>query len=63
MNPSNPKSPKTFGERFRDEGLVGALSKKSNSKKADPNAMHFLEHLEELRWVILKVYVLLLLDA
>ena len=54
MNPSNPKSPKTFGERFRDEGLVGALSKKSNSKKADPNAMHFLEHLEELRWVILK---------
>ncbi len=46
--------PKGFGERFREEGLVGVLKKKGKAKKADPNAMHFLEHLEELRWVILK---------
>ena len=54
MNTDENSGPKTFGERFRQEGLVGALKRKSNDKKSDPNAMHFLEHLEELRWVILK---------
>ena len=48
------KKPKTFGERFQEEGLSGFIKKKNPSKKADPNEMHFLEHLEELRWVILK---------
>ena len=54
MNSKDQKGPKTFGERFREEGLMGALGKKKNPSKSDPNAMHFLEHLEELRWVILK---------
>ena len=48
------KKPKTFGERFQEEGLSGFIKKKNPSKKTDPNEMHFLEHLEELRWVILK---------
>ena len=54
MNSKDQKGPKTFGERFREDGLMGALGKKKNPSKSDPNAMHFLEHLEELRWVILK---------
>ncbi len=48
------KKPKTFGEKFQEEGLSGFIKKKSKAGKADPNEMHFLEHLEELRWVILK---------
>lgn len=55
--------PKGFGERFREEGLVGALRKKGKSTKSDPNAMHFLEHLEELRWVILKAVCAFLLGC
>ena len=43
----------TFGQRFRERGLIGALGGKKNIK-ADPNKMHFLEHLEEMRWVIFK---------
>ena len=46
------KKPKTFGERFKDEGITGIL--KSKGSKTNANEMHFLEHLEELRWVILK---------
>ena len=48
------KKPKTFGERFQEEGLSGFIKKKNPNEKTDPNEMHFLEHLEELRWVILK---------
>jgi len=61
-NPSNNDKPKTFGERFKDRGLVGALAKKPKGK-SDPNKMHFLEHLEEMRWVILKVVVVFLLGC
>lgn len=46
------KKPKTFGERFKDEGITGIL--KGKGSKTNANEMHFLEHLEELRWVILK---------
>jgi Tat protein translocase TatC len=46
------KKPKTFGERFKDEGITGIL--KSKGSKTNANEMHFLEHLEELRWVIFK---------
>ena len=46
--------PKTFGEKFKEEGFVGMLKKKGNPDKSSPNEMHFLEHLEELRWVIFK---------
>ncbi|MBT3666804.1 MAG: hypothetical protein HN548_04930 [Opitutae bacterium] len=46
------KKPKTFGERFKDEGITGIL--KGKGSKSNANEMHFLEHLEELRWVILK---------
>lgn len=54
MTRKHSAGPKTFGERFRNDGLLGALKKKSEKSQADPNAMHFLEHLEELRWVLLK---------
>jgi len=54
MTRKHSAGPKTFGERFRNDGLLGALKKKSEKRKADPNAMHFLEHLEELRWVLVK---------
>lgn len=46
--------PKTFGEKFKEEGLVGMLKKKGDPDKSKGNEMHFLEHLEELRWVIFK---------
>ncbi len=46
--------PKTFGERFKSEGLTGILKGKNKGSKTNANEMHFLEHLEELRWVILK---------
>ncbi|MBT3638211.1 MAG: hypothetical protein HN531_14840, partial [Opitutae bacterium] len=46
--------PKTFGEKFKEDGLVGMLKKKGDSGKSKPNEMHFLEHLEELRWVVFK---------
>ncbi|MEK9632519.1 MAG: hypothetical protein VW622_01655, partial [Opitutae bacterium] len=46
--------PKTFGERFKEDGLVGMFKKKPDSGKPKPDEMHFLEHLEELRWVIFK---------
>ena len=48
MTRKHSAGPKTFGERFRNDGLLGALKKKSEKSQADPNAMHFLEHLEEL---------------
>ena len=47
-----PKQPKTFGEKFKDDGLLGIIKKKQ--RKNNPNEMHFLQHLEELRWVIFK---------
>ena len=46
--------PKTFGERFKEDVLVGMLKKKVDSAKSKANEMHFLEHLEELRWVVFK---------
>ena len=46
--------PKTFGERFKEDGLVGMFKKKPDAGKPKPDEMHFLEHLEELRWVIFK---------
>ncbi|MEC8243351.1 MAG: twin-arginine translocase subunit TatC [Verrucomicrobiota bacterium] len=62
---SSPKDqrPASFGDRFREEGLSGILKKKPKDPKADPNEMHFLEHLEELRWVILKSVVAFLLGC
>jgi len=51
--PTPSEKPQTFGDRFREKGLIGALGKKS-ATKSDPNQMHFLEHLEEMRWVIFK---------
>lgn len=60
---SNPGKPKTFGEKFKEDGLVGMLKKKKKGDESDPNEMHFLEHLEELRWVILKAIVAFLLGC
>ena len=60
---SNSDKPKTFGEKFKEGGLVGMLRKKEDGDKSDPNEMHFLEHLEELRWVILKAVVAFLLGC
>ena len=60
---SNSDKPKTFGEKFKEDGLVGMLRKKKDGDKSDPNSMHFLEHLEELRWVILKAVVAFLLGC
>jgi len=54
MTLKDSSGPKSFGERFRNDGLLSALKKKSSKDQSDPNAMHFLDHLEELRWVILK---------
>ncbi|MBT4667042.1 MAG: hypothetical protein HOB63_11070, partial [Opitutae bacterium] len=54
--PVEEQKPKSFAERFRDDGLLGALKPKEK-KKPDPNQMHFLEHLEDLRWVIFKCAV------
>ena len=50
--------PKTFGEKFKDEGITGILKGKKTGSQNDPNEMHFLEHLEELRWVIFKAFLL-----
>ena len=50
-----PKQPKTFGEKFKDDGLLGIIKKKKG--KNNPNEMHFLQHLEELRWVIFKAII------
>jgi sec-independent protein translocase protein TatC len=62
---SSPKDqrPASFGDRFREEGLSGIIKKKPKDPKADPNEMHFLEHLEELRWVILKSVVAFLVGC
>ena len=49
-----PKQPKTFGEKFKDDGLLGIIKSKKGKNKPNPNEMHFLQHLEELRWVIFK---------
>lgn len=49
-----PKQPKTFGEKFKDDGLLGIIKSKKSKSKPNPNEMHFLQHLEELRWVIFK---------
>lgn len=61
-SPSTPEEHTTFGQRFRERGLVGALGNKKPSDK-DPNKMHFLEHLEEMRWVILKSVIAFLLGC
>ena len=60
--PSSQDKPQTFGQRFRERGLVGALGKPKESKN-DPNKMHFLEHLEEMRWVIFKSFVAFVLGC
>ena len=57
-----PEKPQTFGQRFRERGLIGALGSKHKTK-ADPNKMHFLEHLEEMRWVIFKSAVAFILGC
>ena len=51
---NNSNKPKTFGERFKDEGITGILKGKKKESQGNTDEMHFLEHLEELRWVILK---------
>lgn len=56
QEPVEEQKPKSFAERFREDGLLGALKPKEK-KKPDPNKMHFLEHLEDLRWVIFKCAV------
>lgn len=63
MASSKDQRPASFGDRFREEGLSGILKKKPKNPKADPNEMHFLEHLEELRWVILKSVVAFLVGC
>ena len=60
---SNTGKPKTFGEKFKEDGLVGMFKKQKKGDKSDPNEMHFLEHLEEFRWVILKAIVAFLLGC
>lgn len=60
--PPSSKEPKTFGQRFRERGLIGALGN-SSSDKSDPNKMHFLEHLEEMRWVIFKSVIAFILGC
>ncbi len=63
MTPPPPQdNPQTFGQRFRERGLVGALGK-AKAGKNDPNKMHFLEHLEEMRWVIFKSFVAFVLGC
>jgi sec-independent protein translocase protein TatC len=63
MTASNSQDkPDTFGQRFRDRGLIGALGK-SKVGKNDPNKMHFLEHLEEMRWVIFKSFIAFVLGC
>lgn len=54
---------KGIGERFREEGIAGVFRKRDASNKADPNEMHFLEHLEELRWVIFKSLIAFLVGC
>ena len=51
---NHSNKPKTFGERFKEEGITGILKSKKKDSKGKPDEMHFLEHLEELRWVIFK---------
>ncbi len=63
MSSSKDHRPESFGDRFREEGISGILKKKSTNPKANPNEMHFLEHLEELRWVILKSVVAFLVGC
>jgi sec-independent protein translocase protein TatC len=58
-----PKQPKTFGEKFKDDGLLGIIKKKKEKGKNNPNEMHFLQHLEELRWVIFKAIIAFLLGC
>ena len=60
---NHSNKPKTFGERFKDEGLTGILKNKNKDVKSNPNEMHFLEHLEELRWVIFKAVLAFLLGC
>ena len=57
------KKPKTFGEKFKDEGITGILKGKKTGSQNDPNEMHFLEHLEELRWVIFKAFLAFILGC
>ena len=51
---NHSNKPKTFGDRFKEEGITGILKGKKKDGKGKPDEMHFLEHLEELRWVIFK---------
>ena len=60
--PTPPEEPQTFGQRFRERGLVGALGG-NKPPKSDPNKMHFLEHLEEMRWVIFKAAIAFILGC
>lgn len=60
--PPSSEEPQTFGQRFRERGLIGALGNK-NSTKSDPNKMHFLEHLEAMRWVIVKSVISFILGC
>jgi sec-independent protein translocase protein TatC len=62
---TSPKNhrPASFGDRFREEGISGLFKKKSEGSNRNPNEMHFLEHLEELRWVILKSVVAFLVGC
>ena len=59
---NSQENPETFGQRFRERGLIGALGK-SKVEKGDPNKMHFLEHLEEMRWVIFKSFIAFVLGC
>lgn len=60
--PPSTEEPQTFGQRFRERGLIGSL-RGNKSPKHDPNKMHFLEHLEEMRWVILKAVIAFILGC
>ncbi len=60
---NHSNKPKTFGEKFKDEGITGILKGKKKSPHDDPNEMHFLEHLEELRWVIFKAFLAFILGC
>ncbi len=62
QEPSEEQQTKSFAERFREEGVMGAFNKKTSGKK-NPNEMHFLEHLEDLRWVILKCIIAFILGC
>ena len=59
--PQHLRNPKLLVNVSVNEGLLGFGSKKS--VKNDPNKMHFLEHLEEMRWVIFKTVIAFILGC